>query len=187
MSSPTDGGGSVAGSTGTGALSGAAAGSMFGPWGAAAGAIIGAVGGFIGGEAAKKAGDYKAAVAQRNAQYALQNAAMTRAEYSMEAGIVGQKGAQELGQQKVAQSGTGLDVNTGTAANVRKSQLAQIQTNEAITAYQGAKKAYGYDIAAANFGNEAALDTMTGQAGEVSSFLGGASTVADKWTKFQQA
>jgi len=89
-----------------------------------AGTAAEAAGAIYGGLGAKAAGDYKAAVAQRNAQYALQNAAMTRAETSMQVGIVGLKGAQELGQQKVAQSGTGLDVNTGTAANVRKSQLA---------------------------------------------------------------
>jgi len=152
-----------------------------------AGTAAEAAGAIYGGLGAKAAGDYKAAVAQRNAQYALQNAAMTRAETSMQVGIVGLEGAQELGQQKVAQSGTGLDVNTGTAANVRRSQLAGIQTNEAITAYQGAKKAYGYDIAAANFENEAELDKMTGKMQEVSSFLGGAAGVADKWGKFLQA
>lgn len=137
---------------------------------------------------------YKAAVAQANAAVAETNKKLTLEEGAVQEQIVGLRGAQEMGALKTAQAAGGLRLDTGTQADVRKSQFAQIKEDEALTDYQAQKKAYGFAVEAANFQNEAQMDTMAAANVKkaatfdmASSILGGATGVADKWVKFSQA
>src|SRR6266568_3618358 len=66
---------------------------------------------------------YQAGVAQLNERIAKQNADYTREAGGTVAYQSGLKTGQIVAQQKVAQSASGVDVNTGSAAKVRADTL----------------------------------------------------------------
>lgn len=196
MASPTDS------STASGAVSGAASGAgtggmLLGPWGALAGAVVGgAVGAFgsiTAGNAAAAASKYKAGIAQLNTQISQQNA-----NWSLESGDIkgmesGLQSGQQIAQTKVVQSGSGFDVTTGTNQTVRDTQTKAAQFDQNVIAWDASKTAWGFEAKAATDTAQANLDTMAagtekqaGEIGAVSSFLGGATSVASKWSQASQ-
>jgi len=137
---------------------------------------------------------YKAAVAQANQRVAAQNAQQAIQEGGVAGQFAGLQGAQQLGHMTTAQAASGLAVGGGSAALARAGQQAGIQTGEAMTAYDAARKAYGYQVQGMNFAGEAGLDIAGGQFAQqakgldVASILGGTtSSVADKWMQYQKA
>lgn len=162
--------------------------------GSAASGIMGAAGASAKADAQTAMYNYKAGVAKANQQVAAQNKA-----YAIQAGGVraeqeGLKGAQMMGATKVAQAGSGFDVNTGTAVGVRDSQQAAITQTQGLIRNDAARKAYGYDVEGMGFAAESKFDVMAGEAAQTaggwdvaSSLLGGATQVADKWSKFKNA
>src|SRR5947209_1984568 len=84
-----------------------------------AGAGISAYGAYEQGQATKNAALYQSQVAQNNAKIAKQNA-----DWDIEAGEIaaanrGQQVRAAVGSQKASQGASGVDVNTGSAADVR--------------------------------------------------------------------
>lgn len=151
------------------------------------------------GAAAKGSADqamygYQAGVAQLNAKIAKQNADYTREAGGTVAYQSGLKTGQVVGQQKVAQSASGIDVNTGSAAKVRADtlQLGELDQQTIRTNY--AKKAYGYEVEAATKQAEAGADLVAGSEAKkasninvASSILGTVSSVSSKWLQGSQA
>lgn len=131
-------------------------------------------------EANAEASMYKAAVAQINAK-------MVRQQAQNDVFAQQLKTKSIIGQQKAIQGASGVDVNTGSPVDVRAS-AAQMGMLDAITILENAeRKAYGYET-------QAKLDTMTaenykkaGDIGLLGSALAGATSVGDKWLKFQTA
>ena len=160
----------------------------------AAGGVLGAFGASESAHATANMYQYKAAVAQANQQIAMQNATRAREVGDIDVQRAGLKGGQQLGQMKVDQGARGLALGSGSAALVRKSQLAGIQSNEGTIAADASQKAHGYEVDAMNYSAEGGLDVMSAQnaqtAGQwqvASSVIGGATGVADKWQKYSQA
>src|SRR5208337_837529 len=127
------------------------------------GGLVSAFGAFEGGQAQKQMYDYQAGIAQFNEQIAQQNS-----EYAIQVGEIqaqqaGLKGAQQLGLIKSGQSAAGLDINTGSAAQVQASQKAITGLDVAAVRSNAAKTAYNYRVQAVQFGAQAGLDTLAGQ------------------------
>ncbi len=132
-----------------------------------------------GSAAQKKQADYNAAVAQQNAAAARANAtAVARAGQQKEQSEAW-KVRGLIGQQTAAQSANGLDVNGGSAQDVRASTAAlgnlgiDNVRNDAFRAY------YGQLAAATNYDNQAALakasaPTLFGSLLSAASAVGGA-------------
>lgn len=151
------------------------------------------------GAAAKGSADqamygYQAGVAQLNARIAKQNADYTREAGGTVAYQSGLRTGQQVGQQKVAQSASGIDVNTGSAAKVRADtlQLGQLDQGTIHTNY--AKKAYGFEVEAATKEAEAGADLIAGSQAKkaaninvASTILGTVSSVSSKWMQGSQA
>lgn len=182
---------------GAGALGGASAGSIFGPIGtlvgAAAGAGIGAFGAEYTAGAKSKALQYQASVAQMNAAIAQQNAKWATQAGEVKAQEAGMQGAARLSQTKAIQSASGLNVNTGSAVDIRASEADLGKFNESTIRSNAAREAYGYRAQAAGDVAQAGLDTAaartTKTAGDISaagSLLGGASSVSDKWYNYSK-
>lgn len=179
----------------TGAAAGAAGGSMFGPIGTIVGLAAGAAGGYIQGMGAKESGDanaaaytYKAGVARLNKQINDQNSAWAVQSGGIQTQEEGLKAGQEIAGTKVAQSGSGFDVNSGSNADVRATQTKVAQFNEGVTGWEAARAAYGYETKGMTDTAEANLDTMAageskkaGTISMVSSFLNAGGSVASKW------
>src|SRR5712691_9203333 len=111
---------------------------MFGPWGAVIGGVLGAVGGGIKafGDASAASAQanmyqYQAGVAQINKNIQLQNADYARKAGEVEAQESGMATRFRVGEIKTAQAGKGLDVDSGSAVEVRESQVEVGQFDEA--------------------------------------------------------
>ena len=154
----------------------------------AVGSVVSGIGAKYSGDANAAAYRYKAGVAMLNKQINDQNA-----KFSLQAGGIkglekGLEAGQEIGLTKAHQAASGIDVNTGTAADVRASQTKVAQFDQNVIEWDAEKTAYGYETRAATDVAEASLDSMSanvaeraGTISEIGSFLGGASSVSSKW------
>jgi hypothetical protein len=161
--------------------------------GAGAGGVMGALSSIMGGDSQSSMYRYKAGIARQNAQIAKQNADYARKVGEVEAQRKGMETRFEIGQQKVGQAASGLDVNTGSAERVRDSTQAIGAHDQAVIRANSARKAYGYEVegaqAEAESGMMEAASTSSkkaGYLGAVSSILGGATSVASKWLQYKQ-
>lgn len=146
------GGSLAAGAAGTGAA--AAGGSSFLSFlpGALSlgGAGAKAAGQIKGGQAASKADYYRAAIADRNAE--LQDQAADRV---VQAGMVasdatGLKSAQTVGKIKVAQAANNVDVNTGSAVDVRAAAAKTGKLDQETVLSNTQLQGYGYRVRGAS-------------------------------------
>jgi hypothetical protein len=166
--------------------------SILGLAGSAIGGITGAIGASNTASATADAAKYQAQVARNN-----QITAQNNASYAAQAGAVAaqrndMKNKQILGGIEAAQGASGIDIGSGTSEDVRKSaqQIGRLDTQ---TIMQNAMlQERSYEAQASNYGAQAGLDTMTaknassaGTLGVFSSLLGGASSFADKWMRYQ--
>lgn len=159
----------------------------------AAGSALSAYGAYEGGQSQSQMYGYQAQVAKINSNIALQNADYARMQGEQQSVIEGRKGAQQLGGIRAAQGASGLNVNSGSPADVQASQksttaldLNQIRSN-------AAKTAYDFDVQSTEDVNQAGLYTAAsknaktaGDIGASSSIVGGAGSVSSKWLAGQQ-
>ena len=161
---------------------------------AAAGGIVSAFGAAQKDEATAAMYTYKAGVAQANQQIAAQNAGYELQRGAVQEEFAGLRGAQTMGQMRVAQASSGLDIHGGSAALTRASQTAGTQTEEAQITNEAQRRAYGYEVQGMNMAASAQLDTMSAKATQAQepfdiagSLLGGASSVAGKWLSYSRS
>ncbi len=154
----------------------------------AAGGAASATGSIMSGQANAKSYQYQAGIAKMNEQVAKQDADYSRAVGETEAQKSGMATRFTLGKIKAAQSGSGLDINTGSAKAVQESEQEIGSHNEAVIRSTAAKRAYGYEVEAAQASAQgeiyksAAKNAQTaGYIGAATSILGSASSVSDKW------
>lgn len=158
-----------------------------------AGSALSAFGAYSQGQSQSQMYGYQAQVAQINSQIALQNADYARMQGEQQAVIEGRKGAQQFGGIRAAQGASGLDVNSGSNAQVQASQksttaldLNQIRSNAAKTAYDFDVQSTE-DVNQAGLYNAASSKAKTaGDIGALTSIVGGAGSVSSKWLAGQQ-
>ena len=155
--------------------------------------LIGASGASASGAAQQQMYNYQAGVALLNKQIAEQNAEYTRNVGELQATKYGLQAAQQLGRIKVAQAASGLDVNSGSAAQIRSSQEMLTRTDLTQIRSNAAKTAYNFEAQGAQYGAQATLDTMAGMnarsAGMVnaaSSIIGAAGSISSEWLQGQR-
>lgn len=153
-----------------------------------AGGAVSAGGALAKGSADKSMYGYQAGVALLNQTIAKQNAAYTRDVGENAAFLSGRKTMATIGTEKVDQAASGIDVNSGSAAAVRKSTADLGSIDQSTIRQNYAKKAYGFEVEAATKGAEATGDIIAGdqaeKAGKVNaaaSVLGTVSSVSSKW------
>jgi hypothetical protein len=130
---------------------------------AAGGTAISAIGQIKGGNAAKSQGDFNAAVAEQQAQDAL--ARGTQDEERFRQGV-----RTLIGSQRASFAGQGVDVGTGSAADVQ-ADAAYLGELDANTIRQNAARtAAGFKVQAENY-------RMGGSNAQTAGYFGAASTV----------
>lgn len=154
----------------------------------AAGALTGAAGSIFGGEAQAAQANYQANVARINAKIAQQDADYARAAGETEAQQVGMRGRAQEAAIRTGVAAGNLDIHSGSAAQVLKSQTALTQFDEATTRANAAKRAWGFEterageIASAGAYDIAARTARTAaDFGAASTLIGGAGQVSSKW------
>jgi hypothetical protein len=162
--------------------------------GTAVGGIVGGFGAGESGQAQANAYRYKAGVALLNKQVNEQNAAWAIQSGGAQAEVAGLKAGQQIGSTKVIQSGSGLDVNSGSNEAVRESQTSAAQYDQSVIQWDADKTGYGYQIKAVSDVAETQLDQMAseqaktaGDIGEITSFINAGSSVASKWAQGKQS
>ena len=152
------------------------------------GGILGAFGQKQSAEAQSRMYAYQAQVAQINSQIDKQNADYARMVGDRQALNFGLKEAQQEGQIKVGQAASGLDVNSGSPADVQRSQRQVGQMDLATIRDNAAKTAYDYNVKSTQDINQAGLygmaSTNARQAGNINvaaSLLSTAGSVSSKW------
>jgi hypothetical protein len=156
------------------------------------GSAVSAVGAIQSANAQASAASYQAQVAKNNQTTAYQNA-----EYAEQAGQAkaedqSLKARAQLGAARTNAAASGLDVNSGSAADVQTTQAETGTLDTQRTIDQANLQAYGYRTQAASFGDQAQLDTMTAQDASASapiaaagSVLSGISSLGTNWAKMQ--
>lgn len=156
--------------------------------------VTGAIGSLSSAEAQKKAAGYQARVAQNNQAIAGNAANLAAASGESQVEQQGMKTAAEVGAIKAAQAASNIDVNTGSALDVRSSAAA-LGELDALTIRSNAEKAvYGYQTQGISYGAQAGLEQaqaaqapVAGAIGATGSVLSGASGAANQYLRWQQA
>jgi len=145
-------------------------------------AIASGVSSIAGSQAQKQQAQYQAGVAKNNQRIALMNAG-----YANRVGV--QKEQSEawkvramIGQQAAAQAANGLDINSGSAAQVRDSTAELGKLSFGNIRDNAAREEYGYLAQATQFGNEAKLAKASAPS-TFSTLLGAATAAAGTYTK----
>jgi hypothetical protein len=153
-----------------------------------AGAAASAGGTVLGGIAQGNMSEYQATVAKNNAIIADQNAAYASAAGEAQAQAVSLKGAATAGKIKTAQAANGVDVNTGSAVNVQKSQAETSQLDTETTLNNAELQVHGYRANAMNYTAQAGLDQAEAEEAPIGAdlsaagnLLSSASSIGTKW------
>lgn len=139
---------------------------------------LGAVTQFIGsaeaGYAASNAATYQAAVAHNNAIIASQNAEEAAQAGVAQAGAVSLKAAERYGAVRSGQAASGVDVNTGSAVDVRAATRTAGALDSETVLHNAELAVYGYRAKATSFEAESELDKMKAEQAKEAGLIGGA-------------
>lgn len=156
------------------------------------GFVLSAIGGLMGAQAQSANAEYQAQVAQNNAQIAKQNANWTMQAGEEKAQQMGLQTRSEVGSIKAAQAANNVDVNSGSAVDVRSSASELGELNSLTIRSNASREAYGYETQSMNDTAQSQLDSaqasqaMTAGMFDVAgSLLGGASSTVGNYSKGQ--
>lgn len=146
-----------------------------------AGSIIGTgmsvIGGLNAASAKADAAHYGAQVAERNAKVSEQNAKYAEAAGRAQEEREGLKTRNLIGQAVAAQASSGLDVNAGSAADVRGSIAALGRLSGLTIRNSAARQAAGYRIQGQDYTESAALAEKSAADAEAAGLMGAAGTL----------
>lgn len=155
------------------------------------GAAVSAYGSYEQGQANAAAANYQAQVARNNAVIAEQNVAWTGESGAAKESAQGMKNAAAVGNLKAKQGASGIDINTGSSANVRAAAAELGELDLGTTRSNTSREAYGYEVAAT--GDTAQAQLLQTEASNYASaapisalgtFLTGASSVGSKYSSW---
>lgn len=144
---------------------------------AVTGALISAAGSVYGGMASAQQGKYEQAVANQNAELEIraQRDTISRGETDQKQHY--RKLAQAMGEARVRNASTGLDVSFGSAASL-EDDIALIGGEDALALNENTiKQVQGYDISANNYRTQGKAAAMRGTAAKTAGFIGAAGTL----------
>ncbi len=153
-----------------------------------ASAVLSAAGSAFGAISQGNAASYQAAVAQQNADTARQQAAYVRGQGAKQEQEDILKARALIGEQEAAQASSGLDISTGSPADVRAGTKLLARQSFRNIRDQTARQALGYDQEAINYKAEAknlkaqaGSTTMNAIMGVTGSLLGSATGIGGKY------
>jgi hypothetical protein len=109
---------------------------------------------------------YQAGVADINKEIAAANAFYSRDVGEVEAQQAGMKAHSDMGEMIAQQGASGLSVNSGSSTKVRESMAEIGKYTQDVIRSSAAKKAYGYEVEAAQYGAQAEIYRYTAKQNE---------------------
>lgn len=161
--------------------------------GSAGGTALGLFGNAFKGLASSSMYKYQAGISRMKEEIDRQNANFAFAAGEKEAGIAGLRGRFQMGKIITGQAAHNIDVGKGSALAVQEGQRTISQMDQATIRDNAARKAYGYDVAAAGDEAQARSYDMASKFSLAqipfdmgSTLLTGSTSVADKWLQAKQ-
>jgi hypothetical protein len=153
---------------------------------AVGGAISSAVGAYFSLQGQKSLLHAQADIDEINARIAEASARSALSAGQRQVQSIQLQTAQIGSAQKAAQAANGIDLGTGSAAEVRASSSVMGQFDEATAAANAVRAAWGYRTQETSYQNEAVFkragaDAISPTIGAAASLLGGAGRVASNW------
>lgn len=153
--------------------------------------IVGGIGSIASGNASAAASKYNSQLAAQNAQIAQQNATWASQAGEQQVGEQSQKTRATVGAIKAAQAANNLDVNSGSAVDVRSSAAALGELSALNIRSNAARTAYGDLTQQASYSAQSKLDTfsadqeqLAGEVGAGTSVLGGVGNAGLNFAKY---
>ena len=106
---------------------------------------------------------YQAGVADINKEIAKANAIYSRDIGEVEASQAGMKAHADMGEMIAQQGSSGISVNSGSSTRVRESMVEISQYTQSVIRASAAKKAYGYEVEAMQYGAQADVYRYTSE------------------------
>lgn len=145
---------------------------------------LSAVGGIMGAVGSEENAAVQSQIARNNANTAMWNANIASQQGEQRSTMQGMKTAQTVGKIKAGFGASGVDVNSGSPADVAAAASSAGMTDQQTIKSDAARTAWGYETQSTNFQDQAQLDKQQGDWGALSSLLGGASSTAKTWMQF---
>lgn len=127
--------------------------------------------------AQSSAAKYQAQVAQNNAQIASQNAAWASQAGETQAAAKEMETRAKIGGIKASQAAAGVDVNSGSAVDVRSSASELGELDAINIRSNAARTAYGYTNQTVSDENQSQLDQYTASNAESAGYINAGATV----------
>ncbi|WP_313338504.1 virion core protein, T7 gp14 family [Stutzerimonas nitrititolerans] len=142
-------------------------------WMAAIPVAISLVSGMMGAQNAKQQGAFQEAMAEQNAAYKEAAARDAEKRGAVDADRYRRNVGQLIGTQRAGFAANGIDVNSGTAAEIQD-DTAEIGEFDALTiANNAAREAWGYRVGADNDRMNAKMSKSNARSAATGSILGG--------------
>lgn len=138
---------------------------------------ISAVGSIEKGQASSAAAKYNAGIAQNNATIAQQNATFAGQEGQQNAAIAEGKTRAQVGAITAAQAANGVEVNSGSALDVRSSAAELGELNAINIRANAARQAYGFQTEATSDQAQAQLNKSQAQSDSTAGYISAGSTL----------
>jgi len=129
--------------------------------------------------------DYNAQVAKNNQIIANQNASIALQQGQQQEENKRIQTGEMLGAITSGEAASGVNPNEGSALNVRSSAAETGEIDAETIRFNAGITARNLQYQGAMYGSQAQLDISQGQYGMMSSILGGASSVSNKWLQYQ--
>lgn len=153
---------------------------------------VSAYGAYRQGQAQSAADAYQAQVARNNQIVAGQYAQQATQDGENKVAAKQEQTAQMIGAQRAAMAANGVDLDSGSPLRVQQDTAKLGEVDAMTIRNNAAREAYGYQLQGLSYGQQAQLDESASENAETagslnafSSILGGASSVASQWTKYQ--
>lgn len=152
----------------------------------AVGSIVSSIAGAgVNAMAQEQSAQYNAQVARNNQTIANQNASIALQQGQQQEENKRIQTGEMLGAIEAGEAASGVNPNEGSALNVRTSAAENGELDALSIRYNSNLQARNSAYAAQMYGSQAQLDTAQGEWGAMSSILGGASSVSNKWLQYQ--
>ena len=134
---------------------------------------VGALGSVLGGLGAKSADDARVQADKINAQLANQRAADALQLGAYQAGLARMRGSQVIGAQRAGYASSGIDENTGTAAQEQAQTRMMSELDAQMAQANARRESWGYQAQSKEAGLQAQVDKEAGDTSFAGSMLGG--------------
>jgi hypothetical protein len=137
--------------------------------------------------AQEQSAQYNAQVARNNQIIANQNTSIALQQGQQQEENKRIQTGEMLGAIEAGEAASGVNPNEGSALNVRTSAAETGELDALTIRYNANLNTRNSAYMAQMYGSQAQLDTTHGEWGAMSSLLGGASSVSNKWLQYQMS